>query len=172
MYVNDSLQQGAQTWSSQNNKGLGFMRITKRTNIAIRVLMYCAANAGRLVTKSEISARCNTSENHMAQVINQLAHLGFLKTQRGRSGGMRLGRPSAQIRIGHVFRQIEAQVPASECFADVDQSCPLVSACRLRLALVDAVEAFYAHLDDITLDALLCGNDALLEMLQPIECPV
>lgn len=148
------------------------MRITKRTNIAIRVLMYCGANMGRLVTKSEISERCNTSENHMAQVINQLAHLGYLKTQRGRSGGMMLGMASDRIKVGHVFREIEAQVPVTECFADVDNSCPLVSACRLRVALVDAVEAFYAHLDEITLDALLCGNDALLELLQPIKCPV
>ena len=30
------------------------MRITKRTNIAIRVLMYCTAHRGRLVTKSAL----------------------------------------------------------------------------------------------------------------------
>ena len=69
-------------------EGPGIMRITKRTNIAIRVLMFCGANESRLVTKSEIAARCNTSESHLAQVINQLAQLGFLHTQRGRSGGI------------------------------------------------------------------------------------
>jgi Rrf2 family nitric oxide-sensitive transcriptional repressor len=90
------------------------MRITKRTNIALRVLMYCAANPDRLVTKSEISECCNTSENHMAQVINQMSHLGLLKTQRGRSGGMMLGHPAAEIQIGQVFRDIEVQVPKTE----------------------------------------------------------
>lgn len=49
--------------------------------------MYCAANSDRLVTKSEIAERCNISENHLAQVINQLAQLGYLRTQRGRNGG-------------------------------------------------------------------------------------
>ena len=63
------------------------MRITKRTNIAVRLLMYCALHEGRLVTKSEIAQRCNISENHLAQVVNQLSQLGFLKTQRGRNGG-------------------------------------------------------------------------------------
>lgn len=146
------------------------MRITKRTNLAIRVLMFCGANDGRLVTKSEIATVCNTSENHLAQVINQLGQLGYLHTQRGRKGGLALSRPMTQIVIGEVFRAIEAGVPMAECFADVDNTCPLVDACRLRLAIVDAVEAFYAHLDAITLDALVCGNDRLLEILVPAVC--
>ena len=66
------------------------MRLTKRTNISMRVLMYCAVNKGRLVTKAEIAEACNISENHLAQVINRLGQLGFLMTQRGRNGGMTL----------------------------------------------------------------------------------
>lgn len=146
------------------------MRITKRTNLAMRVLMYCAANTERLVTKSEIARCCNTSENHLAQVINQLGQLGYLHTQRGRNGGMMLGRPMADIRIGDVFRALESQVPIAECFADVDNTCPLVEACRLKIAVADAAEAFYAHLDEITLDALVCGNERLLEIMHPVVC--
>ena len=146
------------------------MRITKRTNLAIRVLMFCGANSERLVTKSEIADRCNTSENHLAQVINQLGQLGYLHTQRGRNGGIMLARPMDQIVIGDVFRQLEASVPLAECFADVDNTCPLVEACRLRLAIADAADAFYAHLDEVRLDALVCGNDRLLDILVPARC--
>ncbi len=87
------------------------MRITKRTNIAVRLLMYCALNEGRLVTKSEIAQRCNISENHLAQVVNQLSQLGFLKTQRGRNGGLNLSRSADEICIGDVFRQVEGGLP-------------------------------------------------------------
>jgi Rrf2 family nitric oxide-sensitive transcriptional repressor len=146
------------------------MRITKRTNIAIRILMFCAANDSRLVTKSEIADRCNASENHLAQVINQLGQLGYLRTQRGRNGGIALGRPASDIRIGDVFRSLEACVPLAECFADVDNTCPLVDACRLRLALADAAEAFFSHLDGVSLEALVCGNDRLIEILSPVSC--
>ena len=100
------------------------MRITKRTNIAVRLLMYCALNEGRLVTKSEIAQRCNISENHLAQVVNQLSQLGFLKTQRGRNGGLNLSRSAADICIGDVFRQVEGGLPMVECFADVDNTLP------------------------------------------------
>ena len=143
------------------------MRITKRTNLAMRVLMFCGVHGDRLVTKSEIAALCNTSENHLAQVINQLGQLGYVHTQRGRHGGMRLARPMAQINVGDVFRAIEAGVPLAECFADADNTCPLTAACRLRIAIADAAQAFYAHLDGITLDALVCCNDALAVILSP-----
>lgn len=146
------------------------MRITKRTNIAVRLLMFCTANSDRLVTKSEIADVCNISENHLAQVINQLSQLNYLHTQRGRNGGMTLARPASDIRIGDVFRDVEGGLPLAECFADADNTCPLVAACRLRVALADAAQAFYASLDDISLDSLVCDNTALLQILNPVAC--
>lgn len=146
------------------------MRVTKRTNIAMRVLMFCAANPGRLVTKHEIAQRCNASENHLAQVINQLAQMGFLHTQRGRNGGLELGRPAEEIVIGDIFRALEQPVPLAECFADVDNTCPLTDACRLRNALTRAANAFYETLDPITLDSLVCDNAALMNIISSEGC--
>lgn len=146
------------------------MRITKRTNIAMRLLMFCAANSKGLVTKREIAACCNVSENHLAQVINQLGQLGFLATHRGRKGGIALARPASEIYVGQVFRQIEGEVAENQCLADGDQSCPLIFTCRLKNALADAAEAFYGHLDEMSLDTLICGNTDLLETLRPVSC--
>jgi len=146
------------------------MRITKRTNIAIRLLMFCAVNPDRLVTKAEIAERCNISETHLAQIVNRLGQMGFLRTQRGRTGGVTLARPMAEISVGEVFRKLEESVPVAECFADVDNTCPLTEACRLRHALSEAVEAFYARLDEVTLDALVCGNDALFTIFCAPPC--
>ena len=95
-----------------------------------------------------------------------MGQLGFLKTHRGRNGGLELGAPATEIQIGQVFRAMEAPVPLTECFADTDNTCPLIDACRLRIALADACETFYAHLDGITLDSLVCDNPALLENRQ------
>ncbi|GGH35854.1 transcriptional regulator, BadM/Rrf2 family [Cribrihabitans marinus] len=146
------------------------MRITKRTNIAVRLLMYCAAHPDRLVTKAEIAEVCNISENHLAQVINQLGQLRILHTRRGRNGGMSLGVPADRIRIGEVFRHVEGGLPIAECFADADNTCPLTRACRLRVALQDAAEAFYSALDAITLESLVCDNVDLMKILRPVTC--
>ena len=147
------------------------MRLTKRTNISMRVLMYCAVNKGRLVTKAEIAEACNISENHLAQVINRLGQLGFLMTQRGRNGGMTLGHPADKIRVGDVFRAVESAVPITECFADQANTCPLVDVCRLREAIDQATQAFYTSLDGVTLDELVCDNPGLAELLSPAACP-
>ena len=148
------------------------MRLTKRSNISMRVLMYCGVNAGRLVTKSDIAEACNTSENHLAQVINRLAQMGFLYTQRGRNGGMRLSRPMEEISVGEVFRATEASVPITECFADGENTCPLVEACRLKDVIARATEAFYASMDGVYLSDLVCENAGLDAILaSPISCP-
>lgn len=146
------------------------MRMTKRTNLAMRVLMFCAVNRGRLVTKAEISDVCNTSQNHLAQVINELGHLGYLTTHRGRNGGVELGMAAEDIQIGKIFRQMEGPVPQEACFADTDGTCPLVQACRLKLALRNAAEAFFETLDDLTLGALVRNNSDLQKILLPEPC--
>lgn len=83
---------------------------------------------------------------------------------------MNLGKPAAEIRIGDVFRDVEGNLPMVECFADADNTCPLSDACRLKVALADAAQAFYASLDDISLESLVCDNHDLLRILQPVSC--
>lgn len=142
------------------------MRITKRTNLAMRVLMFCAVNNDRNVTKAQIAQGCNSSENHLGHVVNRLGQLGYLRTIRGRRGGIRLGRPADQIVVGDVFRELEADVPLVECMEPLDRNtCPLVRACRLRGAISGAMEAFFLHLDQVSLEELVASNPSLCEIL-------
>lgn len=128
--------------------------------------MFCAVNDGRIVRKHEIADLCNVSENHLAQVINTLAQKGFLDTQRGRSGGLRLARPMDRIGVGEVLRAFEAGVPFAECFDPEISTCPLSAACRFRHALQTALDAFYAALDPVTLADLVTDNCALEALLR------
>lgn len=142
------------------------MRLTTRTNIAMRALMYCAVNAGRIVRKSDIASACNTSENHMAQVINLLSRHGLLKTTRGRHGGVMLDRAPTEISVGQVFRRLEARTPFAECFAaQEDNTCPLMGCCKLRDALSVALGEFYRSLDKLSLADLVQDNRPLEEAL-------
>lgn len=148
------------------------MRLTTRTNLAMRTLMFCAVNGNRVVRKAEIAAACNASENHLAQVVNTLAQRGFIATQRGRAGGLRLARPAERICVGAVMRAFEAGVPFAECFDPETSTCPLREACLLRDALTAAIEAFYASLDRVMLADLVTDNCALERLLQlPARAP-
>ena len=99
------------------------MRLTTRTNLALRTLMVCAVNTDRLVRKQDVACVINASENHLAQVINKLAQEGFITTQRGRHGGFSLNRAASSIGVGEVFRAFEADLPLIECFSE-GNTCP------------------------------------------------
>jgi len=141
------------------------MRLTVRTNIAMRTLMFCAVNGDRTVRKAEVAAACNASEAHLGVIINQLSQTGFVETIRGRHGGIRLNSPPSAISVGRVFRIFEANTPFAECFSGRGNHCPITPSCRLRGALSGALEAFYTTLDQITLADLTEGNTGLESLL-------
>jgi Rrf2 family transcriptional regulator, nitric oxide-sensitive transcriptional repressor len=111
-----------------------------------------------------VAQAVNASENHLAQVINQLGQTGFLTTLRGRGGGFVLARPPQDISVGAVFRAFEAELPFIECLSEAN-TCPLRGACRMKAHLVRAVEAFYATLDPLMLEDLVSCNGALTRIL-------
>jgi len=141
------------------------MRLTTRTNLAVRVLMSCAVHSDRRVTSAEIAQMCNCSAHHVAHVVQKLQASGFVVTARGRAGGMQLGHPVGQISIGAVVRLFEAAIPVAECFDPKTNTCPLINVCRLRSYLGRALDAFYQELDKVTLEDLVQGNCGLTKLL-------
>lgn len=146
------------------------MRLTTRTNLAVRILMVCAVNPDRRLRTAEIAALSNCSTNHAAHVVQRLHANGFLSTLRGRTGGICLARPADRVSIGTIFRIFEADIPFAECFDEENNGCPLVGACRLRNYVIRALDAFYHELDMVTLADLVRGNCGLDELLaiQPV----
>ena len=142
------------------------MRLTTRTSLAMKTLMFCAVNSDRLVRRNEIAACSDASENHLAQVIHLLGLKGYLRTQRGRAGGLELARLPREITVGQVFRDFEAVLPFSDCIGQENGKCPLAGACRLTCVMTEALDAFYARLDQTTLADLVEGNSPLTKILQ------
>ncbi|MEJ1992971.1 MAG: Rrf2 family transcriptional regulator [Maritimibacter sp.] len=140
------------------------MRLTTRTNLAVRALMYCALNEGQMARSAVIAESCNASINHLAQVVNALNSHGYLLATRGRQGGVKLGRDAKDINIGAIFRLFEADVPFAECYSPETNTCPLVAGCRLQTAIGVALDAFYAEMDRVTLEDLISGNTCLQEI--------
>ncbi|MAM59906.1 Rrf2 family transcriptional regulator [Maritimibacter sp. UBA3975] len=141
------------------------MRLTLRTNLAARVLMYCGVNQEQTVRSSEIAKACNASGNHLSQVIHKLQQYGYVQTRRGRGGGLSLARAPGAISIGALFRDFEADVPFAECFDAANNNCPLFDNCRLNSYMKKALDAFYTELDQVTLQDLVEGNCGLSELL-------
>jgi Rrf2 family nitric oxide-sensitive transcriptional repressor len=135
------------------------MRLTTMTDYAMRVLMYVAHNPRRLCTIAEIANAYGISEGHLMKITHLLGLAGFLKTVRGKGGGMRLATPPSEINLGAVVRAIEPDFALVECFGTGNR-CVLQGYCRLAGILAAALEGFLAHLDRYTLADLVADHPA------------
>ena len=144
------------------------MRLTNWTDYPLRVLMYCAASQGRdqPVTISEIAQAHGISRSHLTKIVMQLSAKGLLETTRGRGGGLRLLKPAADIVLGDVVRDTESDFFVVECFDRETNTCRLSTHCVLKGVLFDAVQAFFAVLDRVTLEDLMKSPVNLLPLPQ------
>ncbi|GLS28615.1 transcriptional regulator, BadM/Rrf2 family [Mesorhizobium albiziae] len=131
------------------------MRLTRQTNYAIRILMYCAANEGRLSRIPEIAAAYTVSELFLFKILQPLVENGLVETVRGRNGGVKLGRAAADINLFDVVRVTEENFAMAECFENDATECPLVDSCALNAALREALNAFFGVLERYTIADLV-----------------
>lgn len=134
------------------------MQLTSYTDYALRVLIYLGKLPDRQATITEIADFYNISRNHLVKVVHQLGEKGFIKTTRGKGGGLALQRPAEKIHVGDVVRSMETHFNWVECFNPALQQCRLLPSCRLKQLLERAGNAYLQVLDASTLADLLASN--------------
>lgn len=140
------------------------MRLTRYTDYALRVLLFLAARPGEQRSIGEIARAYGVSRSHVMKVVNDLANAGYVKSSRGRSGGIRLARAPEDINIGAVVRHTESDFDLVDC-----PSCVIAPACGLTGALKDALDAFLTTLDGYTLADITRRRARLAELLERPE---
>lgn len=127
------------------------MHLTSFTDFGLRALMRLAGDPARSFTTDEIAKELRISRHHLTKVVRRLAGLGYVATQRGAGGGLRLARPPGAITLGEIVRSLEGRYPLVECFRAVGGACVLTPGCRLKARLATAGEVFFQELDRTTL---------------------
>jgi Rrf2 family nitric oxide-sensitive transcriptional repressor len=130
------------------------MQLTRYTDYGLRTLIALALNAGEWQTVTVVSQAYGISRHHLVKVVARLAERGYVETQRGKGGGMRLARAPAEIRLGAVVRDMEAELGVVECLEAGGGSCVITPACGLKGLLAQATREFMAVLDRHTLEDL------------------
>lgn len=128
------------------------MKLSLYTDYSLRVLLYLGANQHRRVALPEIAERYGISREHLRKVAHTLGTLGYIKTFRGKSGGIELRVSPEELSIGDLVAATEPRQPVIDCRT---QPCILVAACSLQGVLREAENAFYEALDQYSLADLL-----------------
>lgn len=133
------------------------MRLTRFSDIGLRVLIYLERAGERVhpVTVAEIGAQFDLPLNHLVKVVGQLAKLGWVKSMRGRNGGLRLAADPATLTIGQVLRKLEGD--EDELIDCEGSNCALKMDCQLRGMLRAGMRAFYEAMDRYTLADATAG---------------
>lgn len=140
------------------------MRLTRYTDFAMRVLLFLGVQPDRVCAVSEIARAYGVSQNHLTKVVHDLGKAGYVRSVRGRFGGIRLARPAAEINVGEVIRHTEEGFELVDC-----STCVIAPACGLNGALGEALAAFMAVLDGYSLEDLVSSRAGAMVRLLGLE---
>lgn len=147
------------------------MRLTRQTNYAIRILMYCAANEGKLSRIPDIAEAYSLSELFLFKILQPLVENGLVQTVRGRNGGVRLAKPAEEITLFDVVRVTEENFAMAECFENDATECPLIDSCGLNEALRKALNAFFEVLASYTIHDIVAARPQMRDLLGIEQLP-
>jgi Rrf2 family nitric oxide-sensitive transcriptional repressor len=141
------------------------MQFTRFTDYSLRVLIYLGQHPGNWVTIREISDAYDISRNHLMKVVSFLGNRGYLTSQRGPGGGVRLNQDPERIRLADVILDAEGDMNLLECMRLPADQLPTAQR-RLCDLLQGAVQAFVDTLNGQSLADLLENKSAPLPRLQ------
>ena len=131
------------------------MRLDLQTDFALRTLMFLASRRAKArATIADVARFFRISAPHVAKVVNQLARLGYVRSIRGPGGGIELGRPPADIRVGDVVVAFEGNMHLLECVG-TDAICVIQDHCKLRTVLAKAERLQLDYLHDVRLSDVI-----------------
>lgn len=100
------------------------------------------------------------------KVAHKLVTEGYLKSVRGRNGGLCLARTTDTVNLGELVRTMEANIMPVECFDLQTNKCILAPACQFRGILREALAAYLSVLDQYTLEDLMKHPEDLEKILR------
>lgn len=86
------------------------MRISARTDYAIRVLVELAADTSRPLTCEGIASSQQIPYRFLKAVVRDLRQAGLVRSQRGCEGGYWLGRPAESISLADVVAAVDGEL--------------------------------------------------------------
>ena len=122
------------------------MQLTQHTDFGLRLLIVLTRMEGGPISLPSFAAEQRLSYNHVSKVAQALVRTGFIRSLRGRNGGVALAKSPADITVGEVVRALEPGMRMADCGA-----CELRPGCETSSVLAEALAAFMAVLNKTTL---------------------
>jgi len=133
---------------------------TRRTDYAVRALLYLAQHPGSMAKAADIAEAMNIPTGFLHQVLHELQRARLVLSRPGRSGGYSLARPAADISLLDVVETLEGPLAPDECGLR-GGPCRWEDACALHATWTAAREALANELRAANLARLAADDLAL-----------
>mgnify|MGYP000169661580 CR=1 FL=1 len=140
------------------------MQLTRFTDLGLRVLMYLTHREHDTpVTITEIANNFAVSRNHLVQVVHFMGLEGWIRTTRGKGGGLALAHPPQEYRLGDIIQRMEAPIDLIDC---AEPPCALRNGCQLKLALNTGLATFFETMNRYTLQDIIASptGEAIIQL--------
>ncbi len=142
------------------------MQLTKHTDFAFRILIFLATLKDELTTITTITQRFALSKSHATKIVNKLVHHGWIKSVRGKYGGVCLAVLPKEISVRELVELMEQTLEPVNCNTP---PCALNNVCLLKDILWQAQASYLTHLEKFTIEDLL--DRGTTQVLQLISKP-
>ena len=131
------------------------MKLSTRARYGTRALLDLALYGGDgPVLVKDIAHRQQISPMYLVHLLNPLITAGIIRTSRGARGGIRLGRPPAEIRLSEVIGLLEGSMTSVQCIDD-PAYCARSDTCVTRELWGELEKAMNGVLESRTLQDLV-----------------
>ena len=135
------------------------MRLTTKSRYGTRLVLDIAVYGKKKpVPLKNISQRQNISLKYLEQLSGKLKKAGIIESNRGPHGGQMLAKEPKEISIGDIVRVLEESAAIIDCAQEQNQVCGVCNRageCLSRWVWVEASQAMFDRLDEITVAQLL-----------------
>ena len=126
------------------------MRVSAKSDYALRALIEMAGREdGRAVSAEELGRLQDIPHGFLQAILADLRRSGVVMSQRGQSGGWRMGRPASEVSVADVIRAVDG---------------PLVSVYGLRPEAVS-----YNESADVLQHVWIAARSSLREVFEEVS---
>jgi Rrf2 family protein len=133
------------------------MRLSARSDYALRAVIELAASSGGHVTADQLARTQRIPGKFLEAILTQLRRAGLVRSQRGPDGGFWLARPASEISMADIIRAIDG--PLVGVRGERPENLGYTGAAEPLQAVWIALRANErAILEEVTLEHIVSGN--------------
>lgn len=133
--------------------------INKHTDYAVRSLCHLASSEDQPVSVSVLADELGIPKPYLRRILQDLARIGILRSQRGKGGGFHLQVPLSEIRLMDLVHAFQGPLALCNCVVQ-HSPCPEVSHCRLREKVASIERLVTRELKSVSIASLLADEDS------------